>query len=154
MNKPSLEESKLLNNISPNELKVLKLKINRLHNRGSLTDEEARNMLGKIINIPVSPTHQGLDQMYHAKIKVVEKIEDEESPVTETREKQEKFGGTLCKEISKKIKNKPATRKHSAPLKKISRNSSLPKAMSISKYKSKEKIKAIKFKAKSPHSFM
>ena len=148
---------KLNNSISPNDLKALKFKINRLHNRGSLTDDEAKNMLGKISIMPFSPNQNQIERknLFKKNFDVSSEIICDENPVTETREKQEKLGASFTKELGKKIKVLKSTLKRSStPIKKITRNTSLPKAISVSKYKSKDKMKITKAKAKSPHSFM
>ena len=147
----------LNNSISPNDLKVLKLKINRLHNRGSLTDEEAKNMLGKISIMPISPNHNEIDNSAFLKgnFDLSAEIICDENPVTETREKQEKLGASFTKDLNKKIKVlKSKLKRSSTPAKRITRNTSLPKAISVAKYKTKDKLKLLKVKAKSPHSFM
>ena len=155
-----LDEVKFAKLISPNELKVLKLKINRLHNRGSLTDDEAKSMLGKISYLPVSPNHSGTGKLKNLQGNLdfsVDIICDED-PVTETREKQEQqeiLMNSLSKDLHKNVKfSKPGLKRSFTPARRITRNTSLPKAISISKYKSKDKIKSGKLKAKSPHSFM
>lgn len=145
----NIEESKLSNAISTNELKVLKLKINRLHTRGSLTDEEARNMLGKITFLPDSTIYSDAELQNCIK-DVNNTFINGENPITETREKQE----LLSKNSKNKVKNIRAIKRSSTATKKITRNTSLPKAISISKHKYKEHIKSSKIKNKSPHSFM
>ena len=159
-----LDEVKFAKLISPNELKVLKLKINRLHNRGSLTDEEAKSMLGKISFLPTSPNQSGTGKLKTLKGNLDFSVDIicDENPVTETREKQEQkenLGSSLSKDISTKVKSmKTRVKRSLTPARRITRNTSLPKAISISKYKSKDKInvkiKSGKLKSKSPHSFM
>lgn len=151
-----IEESKLEKMISPNELKVLKFKINRLHNRGSLTDDEARDMLGKINVLPVSPNHaQSKKKYFPGNLDFSVDIIADENPVTETREKIDKLGSSFTKELNKKLKFiKSGPKRSITPAKKAIRNTSLPKSISVTKYKSKDKIKPMKLKGKSPHSFM
>lgn len=144
--------------VTPSELKVLRLKINRLHNRGSLTDEEARSMLGKISVIPVSPDNESAGIRKKPLFENSYEIFDEDMPVTATHEKKKKknklFEKSFLNEISKKVRADKKERK-STPGKKIIRNSSLPKAMIAGKGKlAKEKSKQVKVKLKSPNSFL
>lgn len=143
--------------VTPSELKVLRLKINRLHNRGSLTDEEAKSMLGKISVIPVSPGNESNGIIGKNLFENSYEIYSEDMPVTATHEKRKKknqiFGKSFLKEISKKVKVDKKVRK-STPGKRIVRNSSLPKAIIAGKGKlGKEKRLQDKLKSKSPHSF-
>ena len=143
--------------VTPSELKVLRLKINRLHNRGSLTDEEAKSMLGKISVIPVSPGNESSGVMGKNFFEKSFEIYSEDMPVTATHEKRKKknqlFGKSFLKEISKKVKADKKVRK-STPGKRIVRNSSLPKAIIAGKGKLvKDKKSQEKLKSKSPHSF-
>ena len=141
--------------VTPSELKVLKLKINRLHNRGSLTDEEARNMLGKISIIPVSPNGNENETLFKNPFDSLDEF-DEGEPVTATHEKNSAaLGQSFSKDLGKRIKSvKKMSKRNSTPGKKIVRNTSLPKAMIIGKAGSKEKSKQVKVKSKSPHSFL
>ena len=142
-------------NLTPSELKTLKLKINRLHNRGSLTDEEARNMLGKISFIPVSPNNNENEALFKNPFDSLHEF-DVGEPVTATHEKfSTALGQSFSKDLGNRIKSgKKLSKRNSTPGKKIVRNTSLPKAMIIGKTGSKEKSKQVKIKSKSPHSFL
>jgi hypothetical protein len=150
------EELPYFMSVTPSELKVLKLKINRLHNRGSLTDEEARNMLGKISIIPVSPNNQETDLIFKNPFENSIDEFDEGEPVTATYEKQTNaLGKSFSKDLGKRLKStKKLSKRNSTPGKKIVRNTSLPKAMILGKANFKEKSKQVKIKSKSPHSFL
>ena len=139
--------------LTPSELKTLKVNINRLHNRGSLTDEEARNMLGKISIIPTSPNYN--EALFKNPFDSVHEFDIDE-PVTATHEKfSTALGQSFSKDIGKRIKSgKKLSKRNSTPGKKIVRNTSLPKAMIIGKAGSNEKPKQVKIKSKSPHSFL
>ena len=137
--------------VTPTELKVLKLKINRLHNRGSLTDEEAFNMLGRISVIPVSPDQQvsgfGFDGPHL--------LSDPDQGADFIHKPQNIFEESFCKNFGKRTRTvKRLSKRCSTPGKRITRNTSLPKAIVCSKISSKEKQKNLKFKSKSPNSFM
>jgi hypothetical protein len=143
--------------VTPNEIKVLKLKINRLHNRGSLTNEEAQSMLGKINVLPVSPTNEDSDPLCYLKthFETSADVICDENPVTETRENRQALERSFSKEIRKKFKSmKRIPKRSSTPAKKILRNASLPKTVIITNSRGKDKLKAIKVKSKSPHSFL
>lgn len=102
----SFLDSRWNKSISPNELKILKMKINRLHNRGSLTDDEAKNMLGKISILPITPDGDRSQNVSYFKstMENLNEIACEEDPVTETREK-EQMAKSISKEISKRAKS-------------------------------------------------
>lgn len=110
--------------ISPNELKILKVKINRLHNRGSLTDDEARNMLGKISAVPVSPDIENSQHLsfLKANIDTLPDVVCDDDPVTETREKKQK----LNKSISKNLKGRAKSFKRVKCIKSINKRNSTP----------------------------
>jgi hypothetical protein len=138
--------------VTPSELKVLKLKINRLHNRGSLTDEEALNMLGKVSIIPISPENNISETLF----KKHEIFTDFDQDFDSFPENQKSvFGESFSKELNKRTKPvKRLSKRSSTPAKKIVRNTSLPKAILYNKISSKEKSKQVKLKSKSPHSFV
>lgn len=93
--------------ISPNEFKTLKVKINRLYKRGSLTDEEVKNMMGKINAVPIVAD---AEKSYHCGYfkgnseKVTEAICNEE-PVTETRTKKKQLNKSLSRDINRRTKS-------------------------------------------------
>ncbi|OMJ87646.1 hypothetical protein SteCoe_10571 [Stentor coeruleus] len=123
-------ESRWNKSISPNELKILKMKINRLHNRGSLTDDEAKSMLGKISILPISPdADKSLNVSYFkSTMENLNEIACEEDPVTETREKEQ-----LAKSISKEISKRAKSFKRVKSFKPIGKRSNTPAKIHIRK---------------------
>ena len=149
---PELERTYIPSSVTPSELKAIKLKINRLHNRGSLTDEEALNMLGKISVIPISPDHEASAFGFKAQ-EISNDYDEDIEPVFDKQKNV--FGESFSKDLGKKTKTvKRLSKRCSTPAKKIVRNTSLPKAILYNKISSKEKSKQVKLKSKSPHSFM
>ena len=149
---PELDRTYIPSSVTPSELKAIKLKINRLHNRGSLTDEEALNMLGKISVIPISPDHEASGFAFKAQ-ELSNDYDDDIDPVFDKQ--KHVFGESFSKDLGKKTKTvKRLSKRCSTPAKKIVRNTSLPKAILYNKISSKEKSKQVKLKSKSPHSFM
>ncbi|OMJ71843.1 hypothetical protein SteCoe_29853 [Stentor coeruleus] len=126
----SFLESRWNKSISPNEFKILKTKINRLHNRGSLTDDEAQSMLGKISVLPISPEADRSQNMSYFKntMENLNEIICEEDPVTETREKQQ-----LAKSISKEISKRAKSFKRVKSFKPIGKRSVTPAKIHIRK---------------------
>ncbi|OMJ92456.1 hypothetical protein SteCoe_4795 [Stentor coeruleus] len=110
--------------ISPNELKIIKVKINRLHNRGSLTDDEARNMLGKISAVPVSPDIENSQHLtfFKANVDTLPDATCDDDPVTETREKKQKLNAS----ISKNLKGRAKSFKRVKSFKGINKRNSTP----------------------------
>ena len=150
---PVIEKNYFPPCVTPSELKVIKLKINRLHNRGSLTDEEAFDMLGRISVIPASPDNQnsgfGSDDQYN-----FNDFDKRLDPGFAHKHKNV-FEESFCKDLGKRTTTvKRLSKRCSTPAKKIIRNTSLPKAIFCNKISSKEKTKKTKFKSKSPNSFM
>jgi hypothetical protein len=138
--------------VTPNQMKTLKFNVNRLKDRGSLTDEEAQSMLGKISLLPVSPTNN--DSGSFSSGKHFEFTLDCENRVTETRDSK-LFERSHSKNIRRKSRSpKRASKRVSTPAKRIIRNTSLPKTGPLIFTHSKEKVKSLKLKSKSPHSFL
>lgn len=129
----------------PEEIKALKTKISRLHNRGSLTDEEVHSMLDKITLNSYSPAINIITSAHKSKLG---NSTHDETSVTESREKQ-RMRRSFTKDSVKKKKSLHSTFKHLRP---VTRNVSLPKAVLTEKFK--DKPKAIKLKSKSPYSYI
>lgn len=152
---PQIEELNNMISVTPSQLKALKLKINRLHNRGSLTDEEARNMLGKISVLTVSPENQTLNVAGKDQFGSTDVVEVVEDFINMTFDKSKSpLGHSFSRDLNKRIKQvKRISKRTSTPAKRIVRNTSLPKAVIYNKF-SNEKVKQLKIKSKSPHSFL
>jgi hypothetical protein len=150
----SPEETKYNTSLTPHELKSLMQKISKLHSRGSLTDEEARNMIGKISEIPISPQHESPDLTIKKEDLSVE-IFSEETPILTLMEKSKTpTNSSLSKDLQKRATLfRKITRRVQTPSKKISRNTSLPRASALVKFNTRDKSK-LKLKSKSPHSFL
>ena len=138
--------------LTANELKILMLKINKLHNRGSLTDEEARNMLGKISELPVIPCDESLELD-------IKNSNDETEVLIEDCIIHEKASSPFAKSFTKEFHKRPipfrkTTKRVQTPNKRILRNTSLPRASALIKFNSRDKPKQLKIKSKSPHSFL
>lgn len=136
--------------LTANEMKVLMLKINKLHNRGSLTDEEAKNMLGKISELPIVPSDESPELVFKS---------GELENLTETQGLQDKARSPFAQSFTKEFHKRPipfrkTTKRVKTPNKRILRNTSLPKASALVKFNSRDKPKHLKIKSKSPHSFL
>lgn len=150
---PNFEEINSIAPVTPSQLKALKLKINRLHNRGSLTDEEAKNMLVKISIIPVSPDNESNKLEFKDQYETTYEDEFDFNNVTIDKAKNQ-LTHSFSRDLNKRIKQvKRISKRNSTPIKKIIRNTSLPKAIVNNKIY-KEKVKQVKMKSKSPHSFL
>lgn len=150
---PNFEEINSIAPVTPSQLKALKLKINRLHNRGSLTDEEAKNMLVKISIIPVSPDNESNKLEFKEQYETTYEDEFDFNNVTIDKAKNQ-LTHSFSRDLNKRIKQvKRISKRNSTPIKKIIRNTSLPKAIVNNKIY-KEKVKQVKMKSKSPHSFL
>jgi len=150
-NKPP-EDTFANQSLTANELKDLMLKISKLHNRGSLTDEEARNMLGKINELPVLACDESHElDLKNEKNETEVLIED--YPINEKASSP--FARSFTKEFHKRpIPFRKTTKRIQTPNKRILRNTSLPRASALIKFNSRDKPKQLKIKSKSPNSFL
>lgn len=150
---PNFEDICSIAPVTPSQLKALKLKINRLHNRGSLTDEEAKNMLVKISIIPVSPENDSYKLDLRDQYETTYENEFEFHNATIDKGKSP-LAHSFSRDLNKRIKQvKRISKRNSTPIKKIIRNTSLPKAIVYNKIY-KGEVKQVKMKSKSPHSFL